>query len=285
MEGVRAQTVPFATILCYDDGSTDDTVAVARGLGLEIVTGNANRGVAHARNQLAARAATAWFHFHDADDRIAPDFMARLAPRCDDQHDVVSCDADWIGETDGALHIAWRYDPVELARAPFPYLLAHPMGLNDSIIRRSAWDAVGGCDESLAIWEDADVHVRLARSGARFHHLPAVLTWSLRRNESFSHDYRHNWTCRVRALENYAAGPLPVEVRPVLAVEAERAASALAMLGADEAARRALAVCRNLGFSPPLSRHPAVRVLRHFVPTLTLLRWQQQRRQRSQPAN
>lgn len=45
MESVRAQTRPFTTILCYDDGSTDDT-AVARSLGLEIMTGQPNAGVA-----------------------------------------------------------------------------------------------------------------------------------------------------------------------------------------------------------------------------------------------
>ena len=280
---VRAQTTPFAEILCYDDGSTDDTIAVARGLDLNIIRGNSNRGVAFARNRLAEAAAAEWIHFHDADDLIDPAYLERLTPACDARHDVVSCDADWIDEVTRKPIIAWRYEPAELARAPFPCLLTHPMGLNNSIVRRSAWAAVGGCDESLAIWEDSDVHVRLARSGARFHHVSAVLTWSLRRRESFSHDYRRNWTCRVQALENYAAGPLPPEVRPVLAAEAERAARELVALHANDAARRALAVCRKVGFTPPLSRHPAVRLLKYFVPTLTLLRWQQQRRKRDQP--
>jgi glycosyltransferase involved in cell wall biosynthesis len=279
IEAVRAQTTPFAEILCYDDGSTDDTVAVARGLGLNIIRGNPNRGVAYARNRLVEAAAAEWIHFHDADDLIDPTYLERLAPACDAHYDVVSCDADWIDEVTRKLVIAWRYEPAELARAPFPHLLTHAMGLNNSIIRRRAWAAVDGCNESLAIWEDADIHIRLARSGARFYHVPAVLTWSLRRNESFSHEYRRNWTCRVQALEGYAAGPLPPEARPVLAVEAERAASELAMLGADEVARRSLAVCRSLGFSSPLSRHPAMRLLKPFVPTLTLLRWQQRRRQ------
>ncbi|MBC7365670.1 MAG: glycosyltransferase family 2 protein [Undibacterium sp.] len=274
---VRALTTPFAAILCYDDGSNDNTVAIARSLGLEIITGQPNRGVAYARNQLVTAARTEWIHFHDADDLIAPDYLTRLAPWCDDRHDVVSCDADWIDETSRAVMIAWRYDPAALAGAPYGHLLSHAMGLNSTIIRASSWRAIGGCDLSLTMWEDADVHIRLARSGARFHHEPTVLTWSLRRLESFSHDYTKGWTCRVAALEGYAALPDPAH-STILAVEAERAARELSALGARIPAERALALCRGLGFRPPLGRNPVVVILRRFIPAYTLLRWQSRRR-------
>jgi glycosyltransferase involved in cell wall biosynthesis len=282
MEAVRALHQPFAGVLAYDDGSTDDTVAVARGLGLEIITGNPNRGVAHARNQLAAAAPTPWFHFHDADDLIAPDFLTKLGPWCDERHDVVACDADWIDEKTRRVVIAWRFDSRELASAPFGHLLRHAMGMNNSIIRKSSWAAIGGCDERLAIWEDADVHIRLARAGARFHHVPEVLTWSLRRDDSFSHNYLRNWRCRLLTLESYAAGPLPAEVRPVLAEAAETATGELAVLGDKEAARRGLALCHALGFNPPTGGGLPVRFLRLFVPALPLVRWQRLRRQRAQ---
>jgi glycosyltransferase involved in cell wall biosynthesis len=283
LASVRALTQPFAAILCYDDGSRDDTVAVARGLGLEIITGNPNRGVAHARNRLAAAAHTEWIHFHDADDLLAPGYVAQLAPWCDDRHDIVSCDADWIDEHSRATLIPWRFDAAALARDPLPSLLAQAMGLNNSIIRRTAWEKIGGCDESLAMWEDADVHIRLARSGARFHHVPAVLTFSLRRGESFSHDYRRNWTCRLDALERYAADASAARVRTVLAAEAEKAAGELALLGDKPAALRAVALCRRLGGNPPTSAHPLLRALKPFVPAYPLLRWQARRRQRTAP--
>jgi glycosyltransferase involved in cell wall biosynthesis len=281
MEAVRALRPPFAGVLAYDDGSTDDTVAVARSLGLEIITGNPNRGVAHARNQLAAAAPTAWFHFHDADDLIAPDFLLKLGPWCDEHHDVVSCNADWIDEETRRVMIPWRFDPQALAEAPFGHLLRNAMGMNSTIIRKSCWAAIGGCDERLAIWEDADVHIRLARAGARFHHVSEVLTWSLRRDESFSNNYLKNWRCRLLTLESYAAGPLPADVRPILAEAAEAAAGELAILGDEATARRGIALCRSLGFSPPLGGGTPVRLLRFFVPALTLIRWQRRRRQRA----
>ena len=279
MASVRALTQPFAAILCYDDGSTDDTVACARGLGLEIITGNPNGGVAVARNRLAQACRTEWFHFHDADDLIAPAFVDRLEPWCDSAHDVVSCDADWLDETTRGRLIAWRYDPGELARAPLPHLLTHAMGLNNSIIRRSAWEKIGGCDETLAMWEDADVHIRLARAGARFHHVAEVLTYSLRRTESFSHNYAKSWGCRLAALERYAAPPVPPEIAGTLGIEAERAAAELALLGERPAAMRAIALCRRLGIRPPSSGHPLIRGLKPWLPAYTLRRWQARRRQ------
>ena len=270
--------VPFDQVLCYDDGSADDTVGVARSLGFEIITGQLNRGVAHARNQLANAARTEWIHFHDADDLIAPDYIPQLAPWCNALHDVVSCDADWVDESSRTVVIAWRYDPATLARDPHRHLLTHAMGLNSSIIRRQIWEQVGGCDESLAMWEDADVHVRLARAGARFHHVPEVLTQSLRRGDSFSHDYRKSWNCRLQALKHYATDPAAAGVRDVLAAEAEVAAAHLALLEDVHSAREAITLCRQLGGDPPTSRHPVIRALKPFLPTTVLLRWQAQHR-------
>lgn len=274
LQGVAALTRPFSAILCYDDGSTDDTVAVARSLGLEIITGNPNRGVAHARNQLVNAATTEWIHFHDADDWIAPIFLAQLAPKCTADNDVISCDADWVDDTTGATLIRWRYDSAKLGYEPAAHLLANPMGLNNSIIRRGKWHSIGGCDESLKMWEDADVHFRLARSGARFFHVPEVLTHSLRRADSFSHDYKRSWQFRLQALERYATHSSVEQLQPILSGEAEKVATMLMGLGDDLNARRALVLCRELGGRPPTSNHPLIRTLKPLLPAHVLLRWQ-----------
>jgi glycosyltransferase involved in cell wall biosynthesis len=278
---VRASTRSFTAILCYDDGSIDDTVTVARGLGLEIITGNANAGVAHARNQLAAAARTEWIKFYDADDVLDARLLELLAPWCDDRHDVVTCDADWLNDSGDEVLLRWRYDPLALAREPFGYLISHPMSLNNSVIRRSAWLEVGGCDESLTMWEDADVHVRLARAGARIHHEPRVLSTSIRRAESFSHDYRRSWACRVAVLERYAADQHAEQITSVLADEAEHAAAELTFHDDQAGARRAIALCRRLGRRVPSTNNPVLKLLKHVVPAHVLLRLQVQRRRRA----
>jgi glycosyltransferase involved in cell wall biosynthesis len=276
MESVQAGTQSFAAILCYDDGSTDDTVAVAHALGLDIITGNPNGGVARARNRLAATVQTEWIHFHDADDLLGSRFVERLGSACDDRHDVVTCDADWVHETTRQLEIAWRYDPGELAHAPLPYLLGQGMSLNSSIIRRSAWQAVGGCDEQLAIWEDADVHIRLAANSGRFFHVPEVHTWSLRHGDSFSHDYLKNTECRLHALEKYAA--TLSSMRAVIGEQAEIAADGFLTHGSEEGARRAIALCRRLGHAVPSSNQWWVHLARVVLPPLLLLKWRHRRR-------
>lgn len=276
---LRAMTVPFDSVLAYDDGSTDDTVAVARSLGIDIITPNPNRGVAFARNRLAEAASTEWIHFHDADDLIDASFLEKLSPLASDEVDVVSCDADWITEEDRTLLIAWRYDANALLADPALHLLVHPLGLNNSIIRRSAWRNVGGCDESLRMWEDADVHLRLAVNGARWRHLPEVLTWSLRDESSFSHDYRANWNWRLSALENYAT-TLPSRLTPALASQAEIAARNLLRYADAPAASRALALNHRLGGDAPRSAHPVFLIAKRIFPPLLMLRIQEKLRSR-----
>jgi GT2 family glycosyltransferase len=278
MVSVRASTQPFGEIVCYDDGSTDDTVAVARTLGLNIISGNPNGGVARARNRLSAAAQTEWIHFHDADDLLGAHFVERLGAACNDRHDVVTCDADWVNETTRQLEIAWRYNPGELARAPLPHLLRQGMSLNNSIIRRSVWQDIGGCDETLAIWEDADVHIRLAAHGARFFHVPEVHTFSLRHGDSFSHDYLENTRCRLRSLDKYAA-MLP-SMHAVIAEQAEIAADAFLTLGSEDDARRAITLCRRLGYAVPSTDNFWVRLARAVLPPLLLLKWRHRRRNR-----
>ena len=67
-EGVRAQSRPFAEIICYDDNSTDATCEVAEGLGARVIKAEGpSTGPAKARNRLAMAASAPWIHFHDAD--------------------------------------------------------------------------------------------------------------------------------------------------------------------------------------------------------------------------
>lgn len=273
-EGVRAQSRPFDEILCYDDHSTDDTAAVAQRLGASVIAADApSTGPARARNRLAAAATGEWIHFHDADDLISPEFLKTLVTAADAADDVVFCDADWIGEEKRDLWIAWRYSAEQLARDPVSYLIRHPVGINNGLFRRETFRAIDGFDESLLMWEDNDVYVRLAAAGSRIRHVPGVLTWSLRHTDSFSHDYRKNWRCRVAALRKYAA-TLPARASAAIAEEAARAAEKLVDLGDDAGAREAVAVCRQLHFPVPSTRNPALRLLRGLLPPLVALRLQ-----------
>ena len=73
-----AQDGGFDEVIVYDDASTDDTGAVARAHGANVIRSEINTGPSAGKNRLARETACGWVHFHDADDALAPGFVARL---------------------------------------------------------------------------------------------------------------------------------------------------------------------------------------------------------------
>lgn len=80
LEGIKNQTIPFSEVICYDDGSTDDSAQIAEAWGARVIRGQENRGISHARNQLLEAAQGDYIHFHDADDLIDTRFLELLTP-------------------------------------------------------------------------------------------------------------------------------------------------------------------------------------------------------------
>jgi glycosyltransferase involved in cell wall biosynthesis len=73
VSAVRAQTYEPIEVILVDDGSTDESVAVARSLGVTVLSTQHNSGPAAARNLGAAHARGTILMFVDSDVAIAPD--------------------------------------------------------------------------------------------------------------------------------------------------------------------------------------------------------------------
>ena len=74
VESVCTQSWPPHEIIVVDDGSTDETILVARGFGCRVrVIQQSNAGVSMARNRGAETATGDWLAFLDADDWYYPD--------------------------------------------------------------------------------------------------------------------------------------------------------------------------------------------------------------------
>jgi glycosyltransferase involved in cell wall biosynthesis len=71
VESVRRQTYPRVEVIVVDDGSTDDTAAVADELRVRCIR-QENRGLAGARNRGLADSTGEYVVFLDADDRLLP---------------------------------------------------------------------------------------------------------------------------------------------------------------------------------------------------------------------
>src|SRR5262245_26551242 len=76
IESVRAQTYPAVEIVVVDDGSADDTSAVAAGYPGVRCLRQQNQGLAVARNRGLAISRGDLAVFLDADDRLLPDAIA-----------------------------------------------------------------------------------------------------------------------------------------------------------------------------------------------------------------
>lgn len=272
-ETVRTQTLPFDEIICYDDASTDNTAEVALSLGARVIRGEKNSGPALARNQLWRAAQGEWVHFHDADDLLDPTYHAKVAARVSGAIDVIICNALWLREDTRAREQEWRYSEAELRVAPASYLLTHPVGGINGYYRRTALERIGGFDEQLKVWEDADLHIRLAISGARFAVVEEALVIALRRGDSLSAELKRNWRNRLQALRHYAT-TLPIDCRAALLIALESAARALLTVGDPAGAREAIALSRSLGGDPPTSANPLIRLCKRTLGGMAALRLQ-----------
>lgn len=262
----------FDEVLLVDDGSDDRTADVAESLGFRIRRLSRNVGPGGARNALARLATAEWIHFHDVDDEIAPDYLARVQPAGTGVEAVLHA-VEFVREDTRRLEIRWQIDPAALAAAPAATLLASPMPTMSSFVRRDRFLALGGFDEQRRCFEDGDFHFRLAASGARIAAIPDVLEWSLRHDRGAGADQHYCFVCRLEFLEGYAAQQ-PAPLHAAIAAEAERAAVALLSTGDNANARRAIALARRLGRSVPQSRHPLFRLLQLILPATAALRLQ-----------
>src|SRR5512138_468588 len=83
LESVLGQSLRSIEVIVADDGSTDDTAAVAAAAAdadprVRLLRADRNRGAAAARNRAMAAARGEWLALLDADDRFLPDRLPRL---------------------------------------------------------------------------------------------------------------------------------------------------------------------------------------------------------------
>jgi glycosyltransferase involved in cell wall biosynthesis len=173
LDSVAAQTFRDHEVVVVDDGSTDAATraalaAAAARPGVTVLR-QENRGPAAARNVAARRARGDYLLPLDADDWLAPAFLARTVPLLDADPalDVVHT---WVG-LEGAHAGIWCTGPFAI-----PPLLSRCTVHVTSLVRRRTWERVGGWDETFREGaEDWEFWIAAAAGGARGACVPEVL--------------------------------------------------------------------------------------------------------------
>lgn len=164
VDSVLAQTYPRVETIVVDDGSSDNTSAVAgREPGVRRLR-QPNRGVASARNFGLTQASGAFLVFLDADDRLLPDALQVGMDAISSRPQIAFVAGMSRDVGVNGMPLNDRRQPLVTQDHYLKLLLDCFIWSGSSLIyRRSALEAVGAFDASLAAADDYDVYLKLAR--------------------------------------------------------------------------------------------------------------------------
>jgi hypothetical protein len=164
VESVLAQTFQQLEVVIVDDGSTDDSAAVAEALcaaepdRVRLLRQPNSGHPAVARNNGIRATSGEYVLCLDADDRIPPDWLGACVAALDSRLDagVAYTDQQDFGASDRYHRVADYDFRAQTHKNWFGIC---------SLFRRAAWEAVGGWDPEIALSEDWDFWIGCGHQG------------------------------------------------------------------------------------------------------------------------
>ncbi len=270
IESLLAQTLPPIEIIVCDDGSTDDLgAALAPYRDRICLLHKENGGEASAKNAAARRASGDFVAILDADDVYLPERLEALADLSSRRPDLDILSADSFMVVDGRVvrntyHGAYRFETDDQRRA---ILEENFVGPGHMAVRREAFLAAGGFDESFRWATDWDCWIRMIFAGSKAGIVNQPLAEYRIRATGLASDRTSHFEGRLAVLEK-AAGRADLSAGERHALERSLAAHrrSLALRRAEsalvearpEARRLALRIVGDAGFPPGVRAKAAI---------------------------
>ncbi|MCZ6799594.1 MAG: glycosyltransferase [Nitrospirae bacterium] len=164
IQSILSQTLDNWELIIVDDGSEDNTLAcIPSHPKIRFYRREENGGQAAARNDGARLAIGEFLAFLDQDDLWEQTFLEETltAFRQYPEAAVIHADGYQVNERNKIL----EYDMAMKYLNSITSILrgGHDTGTSASLIRKTCFESVGGYDETLAIWEDIDLGIRLSQ--------------------------------------------------------------------------------------------------------------------------
>jgi glycosyltransferase involved in cell wall biosynthesis len=150
-------------LILVDNNSTDKTAEIAKSFGARVIKeekqGNTfaiSRGMKSAKGQLIA--------LTDSDTRVSPDWLLAIKEIFKDEKIVAATGTADMDTTSKLFN--WLSGDVYEGFVKFNFLIGKPhiTGFN-LVVRRSAFEKVGGVDEKFTMSSDIDLGLRLGKIG------------------------------------------------------------------------------------------------------------------------
>ena len=187
---VRRQKMPVE-IIVVDDGSTDETAAIAREAGCIVLQHAVSKGQVAGKNTGVAAARGDFVLFLDHDDRMRDGVLATMLQALQDDTSVVAVQA-----------MVQDFRSPEIPDLPGIVVRPEPFyGLFSGavLIRREVFDRIGPFSENIHTGEIIEWFSRLEAQGMKVRKLDLVST------DRRIHQTNYGRTDRMEEMKNYAA--------------------------------------------------------------------------------
>lgn len=186
---INDQTEGNWSAIVVDDFSMDDTRHVVNALGIRdllYLRNDEQLGASKSRNRASFLANGGVVVYIDSDDRLHPEYLARVRPvfRSHPDAGIVCCDSRVIDAAGNVLHGGASFQNMEASRKgydlrpgrrSFEDIFVFSTTFPGTAVRRTVLDQVGGFDRAIFPMDDVDLQLRAGAAGVGVYYLDEVL--------------------------------------------------------------------------------------------------------------